>query len=165
MGETGKFVEPSLPGWQGACQGAMFSSVQFSVFFLVLFIFIHYMLPNQKSLSGINRNETWKIEELEQVSRLSAKVVKFLGQSRFLSSLSLSLFLSFAYIYITFHCDKFNCLPLFWQLLRRHVRHESPSKWQVKGSSVHFEVHVASPADRAMQRINLSTFTATVSTR
>lgn len=149
----------------------MFSSVQFSVFFffLVLFIFIHYMQPNQKSLSGINRNETWKIEELEQVSRLSAKVVKFLGQSRLTVSLSLlSLFPSFAYMYITFLCDKFNCLPLFWQLLRRHVRHESLSKWEFKGSSVHFEVHVASPADRAtlqLQRINLSTFTATVSTR
>lgn len=111
MSGTGKFVEPSLcrvdkVRAKGQC------SVQFSsVFFLVLFIFIHYMLPNQKSLSGINRNETWKIEEPEQVSRLSAKVVKFLGQSRLTVSRSLYMSLSFSSSPLTlFSCLLHECI-------------------------------------------------------
>lgn len=113
MGGTGKFVEPSLcrvdkVRAKGQC------SVQFSFiffFFLVLFIFIHYMLPNQKSLSGINRNETWKIEEPEQVSRLSAKVVKFLGQSRLTVSRSLYMSLSFSSSPLTlFSCLLLTCI-------------------------------------------------------
>lgn len=172
MGGTGEFVEPSTGLTRCVPRGnVQFRSVEkLRVVLYSLFIFIHYMLlPNQKYvLSGSNRNETWKIEGKERdLNRFldsswdCCAVYPKLGKSFSCSlSLSIPIYISYAFAIYSIVCRYFDsfCAVIF---AMNHLQ-----SGRKKGTQC--MLHVAcckGPGIVQLQRINLSTFTATVSTR
>lgn len=137
MGGTGEFVEPSTGLTRCVPRGnVQFRSNESSIIFIIYIHSLHQVREKFYLAVIATRHERLKAKrDLNRFLDSSwdcCAVYPKLGKS-FSLSLSFSIPL---YIFL----DIFNCLPLFWQLLRRHLCHESSAKWKEKRVQCKFHV-------------------------